>query len=130
MLITLSACRHRYPKVLVETDCLIGSNPQMALAKLDSIASNVDTTKTEDVMYLRLLKMMAKDKLYMPLGNLDSISTLVDFYKTNDDYPLLAKAYYLLGRKQSDMENYPSALRSFRKVVALLDENEDIKLRG
>lgn len=63
-----------------------------------------------------------KDKLYMPLGNLDSISTLVDFYKTNDDYPLLAKAYYLLGRKQSDMGNYPSALISFRKVVALLDE--------
>ena len=130
MLITLSACRHRYPKVLVETDCLIGSNPQIALAKLDSIASNMDTTKTEDVMYLRLLKMMAKDKLYMPLGNLDSISTLVDFYKTNDDYPLLAKAYYLLERKQSDMGNYPSALISFRKVVALLDENEDIKLRG
>ena len=130
LLITLSACRHRYPKVLVETDCLIGSNPQIALAKLDSIASNMDTTKTEDVMYLRLLKMMAKDKLYMPLGNLDSISTLVDFYKTNDDYPLLAKAYYLLGRKQSDMGNYPSALISFRKVVALLDENEDIKLRG
>ena len=25
LLITLSACRHRYPKVLVETDCLICS---------------------------------------------------------------------------------------------------------
>lgn len=130
LMAAMSACRHHYPKSLVETESLLCSNPKMALVKLDSIESNLDTAITEDVMYLRLLKMMSKDKLYMSLGSLDSIRTLVDFYKANNNNLLLAKAYYVLGRKQSDMGNSPSALRCFRKVIALLDENEDIKLRG
>ena len=130
LLAIVNACQHQYPKSLVEVDSLINSNPKIALAKLDSIGSNLDTTRRENMMYLRLLKMMTKDKLYMPLESLDSIRALLDFYKSNNDEHLLTRAYYVLGRKQSDMMDYPSALRNFRKVLALLDRHDDIRLRG
>ncbi len=84
---------------------------------MDSIASNMDTTKTEDVMYLRLLKMIAKDKLYMPFsGNSDSVQVhWWIFYKTNDDYPLLAKAYYLLGKKTKRYGKLSICFKKFSK---------------
>ena len=97
-LFATSSCQHRYQASLVEADSLICSDPKAALLKLDSISLRLDTAEKTDMMYLLLLKMTVKDKLYMPFGTLDSVQNLVKFYEKEDSY-LLPRAYYLLGRR-------------------------------
>ena len=74
--------------------------------------------------------MTAKDKLYMPFGTLDSVQCLVGYYEDNGDKQLLPRAYYMLGRMFVESEDVPSALAAYRKVLAQLEQHEDIRLRG
>lgn len=129
-LFTVDSCQHHYPVSLVEADSLVYSNPKAALQKLDSLSLCLDTTQRADVMYLRLLKMTAKDKLYMSFGTLDSVQSLVGYYEDNGDKQLLPRAYYMLGRMFVESEDVPSALAAYRKVLAQLEQHEDIRLRG
>ncbi len=129
-LVVVTSCQHHYPASLVEADSLVYSNPNVALQKLDSISLYLDTMVKADVMYLRLLKMTAKDKLYMPFGTLDSVQKMVGYYENSGDKQLLPRAYYMLGRMFVESEEVPSALASYRKVLAQLDQHEDIRLRG
>lgn len=73
LLFAMNSCQHRYPVSLVEADSLVYSDPKEALRMLDSISLRLDTTEKADVMYLRLLNMTAKDKLYMPFGTRDGV---------------------------------------------------------
>ena len=130
VLFAISSCQHHYPASLVEVDSLVCSDPTAALHKLDSISLCLDTTQKADVMYLRLLKMTAKDKLFLPFGTLDSVQDLVEYYESNDDKMLLPRAYYMLGRMLVECEKVPSALTAYRKVLAQLDEKDDMRLRG
>lgn len=130
LLVIVVGCQHRYPASLVEADSLVYSNPREALAKLDSVILHLDTAEKADVMYHRLLKMTAKDKLYMPFGTLDSVQSLVEYYENDGDKSLLPKVYYMLGRKLYDMHDAPQAFTYYHKVLDLLDENDDIRLRG
>lgn len=130
LLFAMNSCLHRYPVSLVEADSLVYSNPKEALRLMDSISLRLDTTEKADVMYLRLLNMMAKDKLYMPFGTLDDVQPLVKYYEEEGDKHLLPRAYYMLGRKMYDMHDAPQAFTCYRKVLDLLDENDDIRLRG
>lgn len=128
-LFATSSCQHRYPASLVEADSLICSDPKAALLKLDSISLRLDTAEKTDMMYLLLLKMTAKDKLYMPFGTLDSVQNLVKFYEKEDSY-LLPRAYYLLGRRLYELHDAPQAFAYYHKVLDLLDVDDDIRLRG
>ena len=130
LLFVVDSCQHRCPVSLVEADSLVYSNPEAALQKLDSISSCLDTTEKADVMYLRLLKMTAKDKMYLPFGTLDSVHSLVRYYEEEGDKHLLPRAYYMLGRMFVESEDVPSALAAYRKVLAQLDQNDDMRLRG
>jgi len=130
LLFVVDSCQHRYPTSLVEADSLVYSNPKVALKKLDSISLHLDTTEKADVMYLRLLKMTAMDKLYMSFGTLDSVQSLARYYEKEGDKLLLSRAYYMLGRKLYNMHDAPQAFTYYRKVLDLLDENDDIHLKG
>lgn len=77
----LASCQHRYPSSLVEADSLMYTNPKAALEKLDSFAVRVDTTEEADVMYLRLLQAMVKDKLNHPFSSVAEVCEIVDFLK-------------------------------------------------
>ena len=129
-LFTVDSCQHHYPVSLVEADSLVYSNPKAALQKLDSLSLCLDTTQKADVMYLRLLKMTAKDKLYMSFGTLDSVQSLAKYYGEEGNKHLLPIAYYMLGRRLCDMHDAPQAFTYYRKALDLLDENDDIHLRG
>lgn len=127
----LASCQHRCPSSLVEVDSLMYTNPKTALEKLDSFAMRMDTTKEADVMYLRLLQAMVKDKLFLPFGTLDSIQEIAAYYERKEDKQLLPMAYYLLGRKLCDMHEVSQAFANFRKVLDLLARKEtDEKLRA
>lgn len=129
IVITLVSCHHRYPAALVEADSLLYSNPEMALVKLDSVSSCIDTTKTADIMYLHLLKLMARDKLYLPLGNLDSVQALQKYYEDNDKKQR-AKVYYMLGRVFYNMHETTQSFAYFHKVIDELENNQDVRLKG
>lgn len=130
LLFVVDSCQHRYPVSLVEADSLVYSNPKAALQKLDSISLHLDTTEKADVMYLRLLKMTVKDKLYMSFGTLDSVQSLARYYEEEGDKHLLPRAYYMLGRNFYNMHDAPQAFTYYRKVLDLLDENDDVHLKG
>lgn len=130
MLTALGSCRHQYPTDLVEIDSLMSSNPKMALKKLESIAAIVDTNDVENLMYIRLLRLSIKDKLYVSQYNLLEARELVDYYESERNGRLLPRAYYILGRMQSELGNVSQALASFHKVLDCLSEEDDLKLRG
>ena len=130
LLFVVDSCQHRYPVSLVEADSLVYFNPKAALQKLDSISLHLDTTEKADVMYLRLLKMTVKDKLYMSFGTLDSVQSLARYYEEEGDKHLLPRAYYMLGRNFYNMHDAPQAFTYYRKVLDLLDENDDVHLKG
>lgn len=129
IVITLVSCHHRYPTALVEADSLLYSNPEMAFVKLDSVSSCIDTTKTADIMYLHLLKLMARDKLYLPLGNLDSVQALQKYYEDNDKKQR-AKVYYMLGRVFYNMHETTQSFAYFHKVIDEFENNQDVRLKG
>lgn len=120
--LSFSSCQHRYPASLVEADSLMYTDPKAALAKLDSLSAHIDTTKEADVMYLRLLQSMTKDKLFLPFGTLDSIQAFVEKSESLSDSRLLPRAYYLLGRKLCDMREISQAFANYRKVLDVLSE--------
>lgn len=130
LLVLVSSCQHRYPVALVEADSLVYSNPKAALEKLDSISLHLDTTEMADVMYFRLLKMTAKDKMVESLSDLTAVCELVDYYEEKGNPCLLAKSYYLMGRVAFNLYDIVRALSCFHKVLDILDENEDLELRS
>lgn len=130
VLLSFGSCRHRYPVELVEADNLVYTHPELALEKLDSISKGLDSSHIDANMYCLLLRMQAKDKLYLPFGSLDSIQSLVKFYENGGDRHLLPRACYLMGRKMYEMHEVYQAFSFYHKVLDLLDEQDDVWLRG
>lgn len=130
VLLIFASCRHRYPAELVEADSLVYTNPKLALEKLDSISKDLDSSDIDANMYCSLLRMQAKDKLYLSLGSLGGIQSLVKSYENGGDRHLLPRAYYLMGRKMYEMHEVYQAFSFFHKVLDLLDEHDDVWLRG
>lgn len=130
LFVLISSCQHRCPTSLMEADSLLLSNPKAALAKLDTISMLLDTTEKADVMYYRLLEMTAKDKMGENLSDIATVRKLVDFYEENDNPCLLAKSYYLMGRIAFNLYDIARALACFHKVLDILDETENLKLRS
>lgn len=124
----LASCQHRYPSSLVEADSLVYTNPKAALEKLDSFAVRMDTTEEADVMCLRLLRAMVKDKLNHPLSSVAEVCEIVDFFENSRDELLLAKSYYLMGKIARNMYEDAKALTYFHRVLECLEKREDIRL--
>ena len=129
-LLTMVSCKHRYPVSLLKADSLIYTNPQLALRQLDSVSENIDTANSIDVMFLRLLKMMAKNKICMSAGNLNDIQELVDYFESHDDARGLSLAYYLLGRKMGDLHEISQSLTYYHKALEVLETDKNIRLEG
>lgn len=51
-------------------------------------------------------------------------------YENGDDRHLLPRAYYLMGRKMYEMHEVYQAFSFYHKVLDLLDEQDDVWLRG
>ncbi len=126
----LISCKHRYSASLATADSLLYTSPKLALHQLDSLSATKDTANTADVMYLSLLKMVAKDKLYMSISNLHSIQRVVDYVEKQGNATHLALAYYLLGRKMSDLHETSQSLAFYHKALEQLETDENMRLKG
>lgn len=129
-LIGFGACQHQYPAGLVEADSLLWSNPKLAQKRLCLAMAHIDTTNKSDVIYMRLLEQLIRDRLYMKKEDANGILQIVSFYEDAQEKDKMSKSYYLLARTLADLQDDLHALFYYQKALKVLDQTDDVKLRA
>ena len=128
LLAVLSACQPKinYPHSIQQAENCMESNPDSALALLQSISDNIHTLPEEVQMYYHLLTIQAKDKLYIPHTNDSLIKRIVAFYEVfgNEEKSMLA--YYYQGSVYRDMNDAPRAIEAFRRSTKYGEKNKTL----
>lgn len=130
IVLCVSCGKYEYPSALVEADSLCYSNPKLALKKLAKIGENLDSTKTADRMYYRLVKMKAQDKAYIPHSDLKNLNQLIDYYEGTGDKRQLPEIYYLAGSTYFELHDSPQALDYYHKVLDKITAKDNLRLWG
>lgn len=130
MVINFSCHQPNIFATLEEADSLVYINPQKALGKLDSIEKVMDTTEVQNYVYLRCLRFMAEDKLYITHKNVSDIQKLKDICAHTVNKRVKSMAYYVMGRLAYELHDFSKALSFYHKVLELLEEQENMQLRG
>lgn len=130
MVINFSCHQSNIFAILEEADSLVYINPQKALGKLDSIEKVMDTTEVQNYVYLRCLRFMAEDKLYITHKNVSDIQKLKDICAHTVNKRVKSMAYYVMGRLAYELHDFSKALSFYHKVLELLEEQENMQLRG
>lgn len=128
-LVFTSCSKSAFHSELVDIDSLSNDSPKVALARLEVLCRNLDTTNISVFMHYKLLKLKAQDKAYIPHGDLNNVKGLVRYYEANDDNYLLALAYYLAGTTYDEHHDSPVALDYYHKALEILDREDNLRLR-
>lgn len=128
-LLFASCSKSAFHAELVDIDSLSNDSPKVALAKLEVLYRNLDTTNTSFFMHYKLLKLKAQDKAYIPHGDLNNVKGLVRYYEAKDDNYFLAMAYYLAGTTYDEHHDSPVALDYYHKALDVLDKEDNLRLR-
>lgn len=130
-LLVISSCRQSSTFAsLEEADSIVYANPRKALVKLDSIEKVMDTTEVQNFVYLRCLRFMAEDKLYISHKNANEILKMKDICDHAVNKRVASMVYYVMGRLAYDSHDFSKALSFYHKVLELLEEQENLQLRG
>lgn len=131
LVVLCASCgKHEYPSDLVEADSLCYSNPKLALEKIVKIGINLDSTKTADWMYYRLVKLKAQDRAYILHSDLENINQLIAYYEDKGEERLLPEIYYLAGSTYFDLHDSPQALDYYHKVLDYITAKDNLRLWG
>lgn len=129
VLLSFSCSRFEYRKSLIVADSLTETNPQRAVAMLDSMAPMMAGAPKHEQMFHRLLQIKAADKSYIKHSSDSTILSLVEYYETKGDKTLLPEAYYYAGNIYRDLNDAPRALEYYQKAAEITPE-ENLKLKG
>ena len=129
VLLSFSCSRFEYRKSLIVADSLTETNPQRAVAMLDSMAPMMAGAPKHEQMFHRLLQIKAADKSYIKHSSDSTILSLVEYYETKGDRTLLPEAYYYAGKIYRDLNDAPRALEYYQKAAEITPE-ENLKLKG
>lgn len=129
ILLSFSCSRFEYRKSLIVADSLTATNPQRAVAMLDSMAPMMAGAPKHEQMFHRLLQIKAADKSYIKHSSDSTILSLVEYYETKGDKTLLPEAYYYAGKIYRDLNDAPRALEYYQKAAKITPE-ENLKLKG
>lgn len=129
VLLSFSCSRFEYRKSLIVADSLTETNPQRAIAMLDSMAPMMAGAPKHEQMFHRLLQIKAADKSYIKHSSDSTILSLVEYYETKGDKTLLPEAYYYAGNIYRDLNDAPRALEYYQKAAEITPE-ENLKLKG
>lgn len=129
VLLSFSCSRFEYRKSLIVADSLTATNPQRAVAMLDSMAPMMAGAPKHEQMFHRLLRIKAADKSYIKHSSDSTILSLVEYYETKGDKTLLPEAYYYAGNIYRDLNDAPRALEYYQKAAEITPE-ENLKLKG
>ena len=122
ILLSFSCSRFEYRKSLILADSLTETNPQRAVAMLDSMAPMMAGAPKHEQMFHRLLQIKAADKSYIKHSSDSTILSLVEYYETKGDKTLLPEAYYYAGNIYRDLNDAPRALEYYQKALDKTDK--------
>ena len=122
ILLSFSCSRFEYRKSLIVADSLTETNPQRAVAMLDSMAPMMAGAPKHEQMFHRLLQIKAADKSYIKHSSDSTILSLVEYYETKGDKTLLPEAYYYAGNIYRDLNDAPRALEYYQKALDITDK--------
>lgn len=116
------ACRewHENPE-LKSIDSLASTSPDSALSRLKCF--DKDTLNEADRHLYDLLSVKAADKAYITHTSDSVITEVIKYYSRHKDYGRYGEALYYGGRVNSDIGDYPTALRYFQEALEELPHN-------
>lgn len=120
-ILLLTACSNSTRDNLERIDSLSESNPESAIAALDSISPS--ELAERDRVYYHLLTIKTADKAYVTHTTDTLINKVIEFYKTQDKREKYAEALYYGGRVKSDLGDYPAALGFFRQGLEVIHKH-------
>ena len=134
VIVYLATCQryrfHAYPCELVAADSMCDAYSDSAYIYIQSLSNKIDTTDVANKWYLRLLRVKAKDKMYLKATSTSEIQPIVDYYESyGSDKRLLPYAYYYMGCAYRDLKNVPMAIEYYQKSLKHVDV-ENISLRS
>lgn len=124
------ACGRRdAEKRLDAINALSAHAPDSALRALEKI--NIDSLRDNEKYFRDLLIIKSKDKAYIRHTSDSMIKGVIAYYEKHDKDGRYAEALYYGGRVNSDMGDYPTALRYFQDALDQLPETTKYnELRG
>lgn len=122
ILLSFSCSRFEYRRSLIVADSLTETNPQRAVAMLDSMAPMMTVAPKHEQMFHRLLQIKAANKSYIKHSSDSTILSLVEYYETKGDKRLLPEAYYYAGKIYRDLNDAPRALEYYQKALDKTDK--------
>ena len=111
--------------VLDDVGFFISEDPERALSVLDSLSSSGELRGRETKARFALLYSMALDKNYIDSIDDSLINIAVDWYKRHGTADEKLKAYYYQGRIYQNAGDKESAMESFVKAEAYVEDAED-----
>ena len=111
--------------VLDDVGFFISEDPERALSVLDSMSSSGELRGRETKARFALLYSMALDKKYIDSIDDSLINIAVDWYKRHGTADEKLKAYYYQGRIYQNAGDKESAMESFVKAEAYVEDAED-----
>ena len=111
--------------VLDDVGFFISEDPERALSVLDSMSSSGELLGRETKARFALLYSMALDKNYIDSIDDSLINIAVDWYKRHGTADEKLKAYYYQGRIYQNAGDKESAMESFVKAEAYVEDAED-----
>lgn len=104
---------HRYPPLMERAIGLAESDPDSAIACLNSIDASLQELTEEERMYCHMLRIKAEDKLYIPHTSDSLINRIVRFYERQGDDRRLAEALYYKAGVYRDCNEPSRAIRTY-----------------
>lgn len=105
-------------------------HPDSALLCLSSLDSSIMNEPENIRMYHALLKIKAKDKLYIPHESDSLLKSIVQYYEGYGTPDQLMEAYYYLGSAYRDMGDAPRAVRAFQDAADIGKDSKRYDILG
>ena len=126
LFLILSSCSARnQAHVLDDVESFISEYPERALSVLDSLSSSGELPGHEAKARFALLYSMALDKNYIDSTDDSLINVAVKWYRRHGNPDEKLKAYYYQGRIYQNAGDKESAMESFVKAEAYVEDAED-----
>ena len=129
LLLVLSCQSDGARQELLAVESYLNSEPERALAVLDSMDRQELTTR-EDRAHYALLKSMALDKNYIDLTSDSVIAPAVAYYSKHGTADQKMKAYFYQGVVYFNGRYLSQALLSFYQAQECMESSEDARLKG
>lgn len=100
---------------------LTNTQPDSAMALLDSLRDSIFLQPRSVRMYYDLLTVKARDKAYIRHTSDSLIRSVLRYYERQDDKKHLPETYYYAGRVYSDLGDAPQALNYFIRASETAD---------